>query len=133
MEEKILKELEEIKKELQDIRSILEPKELKILIDTNEIINKTHSALNQLSKGEKTINQIRSEYGLNPINNEAFNSKYKVDLLNKHLNEVSDWLRESAIDPESNLGREMLKQTKEIITQHYEIREIKRRLDQLNN
>lgn len=124
MEEKILKELQEIKKELQDICSILEPKELIISITDVEkdIIN-----------GKKAINQIRSEYGLNPISNEAFNSKYKVDLLNKHLSEVSDWLRESAIDPESNLGRELLKQTEEIITQHYEIREIKRRLDQLNN
>lgn len=39
MEKEILKEVQEIKKELQDIRSILEPKEIKILIDENEVIN----------------------------------------------------------------------------------------------
>lgn len=37
MDEKILKELQEIKKELQDIRSILEPKEIKIKLDGNQL------------------------------------------------------------------------------------------------
>ena len=39
IEGKILQELKRIKKELQDIRSILEPKKIKILINSDEIVN----------------------------------------------------------------------------------------------
>lgn len=58
MEEKILQELQEIKKLLQDIRSILEPK---------TVILKAQDVSNQLSQGKVTINQIRNEFGLNDI------------------------------------------------------------------
>lgn len=47
MDEKILQELQEIKKELQEIRSILEPKDIKatIIID-----NKKHSDVEEFVK-----------------------------------------------------------------------------------
>ena len=34
--------------------------------------NKAQDALNQLSQGVKTINQVREELGLNPINDVEF-------------------------------------------------------------
>lgn len=50
MEEKILKELQEIKKELQDIRSILEPKEIKIMIGEDVIINTLNKGIKEQGK-----------------------------------------------------------------------------------
>lgn len=37
MEERILQELQEIKKELQDIRSTLEPKKVEVFVDSEKL------------------------------------------------------------------------------------------------
>lgn len=46
-------------------------------------------------------------------------------VLNQHLNCVSNWLEEEGISKNSNLGKEFLKQTKELIENNYEVRELK--------
>lgn len=49
-------------------------------------------------------------------------------LLDSHLKDVSKWMADSNINPESEFGKEFLKQTKELIEQHYEIRELKEQI-----
>jgi len=41
---------------------------------------------------------------------------------------MATWLEEENIDRNSNLGKELLKQTRELIMQHYEIRKLKEKL-----
>ncbi len=63
----ILQELIEIKKELQDIRSILEPKVITINLDNES---------KMLSHGETSINQIRNKLDLKPIENELLDKRF---------------------------------------------------------
>ncbi|ENK0837080.1 hypothetical protein AB2Z22_000386 [Clostridium botulinum] len=50
----------------------------------------------------------------------------KHAILKKHLNDMEIWLEEENINRNSNLGKELLKQTRELIVQHYEIEELKK-------
>ncbi|NFF68920.1 hypothetical protein FDF18_02615 [Clostridium sporogenes] len=54
-------------------------------------------------------------------------------ILKKHLNDMEIWLEEENINRNSNLGKELLKQTRELIVQHYEIEELKKETAQENN
>lgn len=54
--------------------------------------------------------------------------KQRKELLDAHLREVSKWMKNSNIDPTSEFGQEFLKQTKELIEQHYEVKELKERV-----
>lgn len=55
----------------------------------------------------------------------------KKEVLKNHLEDMSGWLEEEGIDRDSNLGKELLKQTRELIEQHYEIRDLKEKTTQL--
>ncbi|EPY2295881.1 hypothetical protein ACXATC_003551 [Clostridium sporogenes] len=57
----------------------------------------------------------------------------KHAILKKHLNDMEIWLEEENINRNSNLGKELLKQTRELIIQHYEIEELKKITAQENN
>ncbi|AFK87449.1 MULTISPECIES: hypothetical protein [Thermoanaerobacterium] len=57
--------------------------------------------------------------------------KQRKELLDIHLKEVSKWMEDSNIDPTSEFGQEFLKQTKELIEQFYEIKELKGRVTAL--
>nr|DAK04226.1 MAG TPA: hypothetical protein [Caudoviricetes sp.] len=50
----------------------------------------------------------------------------KHAILKKHLNDMEIWLEEENINRNSNLGKELLKQARELIIQHYEIEELKK-------
>ncbi|NFO72352.1 hypothetical protein FDC51_19935 [Clostridium botulinum] len=54
-------------------------------------------------------------------------------ILKKHLNDMEIWLEEENINRNSNLGKELLKQTRELIVQHYEIRELREKTTKLNS
>ena len=52
-------------------------------------------------------------------------------LLDTHLNDVSRWLSEASVDPKSNLGQEVLKQTKLLLSSFYEIESLKKEVQEL--
>ncbi|WP_461614335.1 hypothetical protein [Clostridium sp. Marseille-QA1073] len=81
----------------------------------------------------KTINQMRSNYNLEPIEGGDATLAHSVKnrLLEEHLEEMATWLEEENIDKNSNLGKELLKQTRELIMQHYEIRKLKEKTTQI--
>ena len=50
----------------------------------------------------------------------------KKKVLERHLNDVRKWMRESNIDPDSNFGKEFLKQTKLLFRHDEKIRKIEK-------
>jgi hypothetical protein len=47
-------------------------------------------------------------------------------LLERHLDDVKSWMRESKINPESKFGKEFLKQTRLLFEHDERLREIER-------
>lgn len=82
----------------------------------------------------KTINQMRRDYGLEPIENgDVVLCKTNAELLEDHIKDVTSEIIEAGLNPEKGIGRELIKQTRELIYQHYEIQKLKKELEAIKN
>ncbi|QNO14957.1 hypothetical protein HYG86_09300 [Alkalicella caledoniensis] len=141
MDERVIDLLLDIKKELQDIKGTLEPKEINVAVDgylasgdfSDDLLNKINE---KLSRGEMSLNQAREKLGLKSIDKELTDKTFTVlaqDNINQHMEFVKEIMVESGIIPSSRFGREVYKQFELNLKQNYEIREIETKLSNLIN
>lgn len=55
-------------------------------------------------------------------------SNIKKELLETHLDEVKEWMQEENINPDSNFGKEILKQSKLLFEQDEKIRTLDKKI-----
>lgn len=92
MEEKILNELQEIKKILQDIRSILEPKRVIIgfqnedLVDAKELAKAVHSSMSKVVNKcleKETVQEVQAQ------------EQFEVKIGTTNFNELTDLINQT--------------------------------------